>query len=305
MRKTMAELTKGEKISLTKQAKRICVDFVCEVCGKKDNLTPGRRKHRRTCSRKCSGVLNSNRLKLFWENPSTEFIQKLRTKAVERRKFGRADKETKPEKTFREELEKRKIVYDPQFRFGGLMVVDFFIPSLQAFVFIDGSYWHSLESSLEKDGQQVLYARSKGIKVYRFTDKEVFRNVKKCVDFVLEDAEQPFSFAEVIDKLTILAIKAQLVKGERAKQILKDYRRMETVVLAGLEHYYIANPRKVLEVLKELSVTNIKIFMLVDKVQKNEHTKAEAKKLQDLNSYRSQLKNAINAFFDERQEDKI
>ncbi len=55
----------------------------------------------------------------------------------------------------------------------------------------------------------------------------------------------------------------------------------------------------------KLSVTNIKIFMLVDKVQKNEHTKEDAKKLQDLNSHRAQLANAINEFFNERQEIKV
>ena len=55
----------------------------------------------------------------------------------------------------------------------------------------------------------------------------------------------------------------------------------------------------------ELSITNCKIFALVDRVQKNEHTKEDAKKLQDLNSYRSQLVNAINEFFGERQDIKI
>lgn len=55
----------------------------------------------------------------------------------------------------------------------------------------------------------------------------------------------------------------------------------------------------------KLSVVNIKIFMLVDKVQRNEHTKEDAKKIQDLNGYRSQLTNAINSYFDERQEVKV
>lgn len=55
----------------------------------------------------------------------------------------------------------------------------------------------------------------------------------------------------------------------------------------------------------ELSITNIKVFFLVDKVQKDEHTKEDAKKLQDLNNYRSQLTNAINEYFDERQEVKV
>lgn len=55
----------------------------------------------------------------------------------------------------------------------------------------------------------------------------------------------------------------------------------------------------------ELSITNCKIFALVDRVQKNEHTKEDAKKLQDLNSYRSKLVNAINEFFGERQDIKL
>ena len=55
----------------------------------------------------------------------------------------------------------------------------------------------------------------------------------------------------------------------------------------------------------ELSVTNIKIFMLVDKVQKNEHTREDAKKLQDLNTYRSELCNALNQEFKEREAIKL
>ena len=59
------------------------------------------------------------------------------------------------------------------------------------------------------------------------------------------------------------------------------------------------------ELIDILSVTNIKIFMLIEKVQHNEHTKEDAKKIQDLNSYRSQVTNAINDFFSERQEIKV
>lgn len=55
----------------------------------------------------------------------------------------------------------------------------------------------------------------------------------------------------------------------------------------------------------ELSITNIKVFYLVDKVQKNEHSKEDAKKLQELNSYRSQLTNAINEYFGERTDIKV
>lgn len=55
----------------------------------------------------------------------------------------------------------------------------------------------------------------------------------------------------------------------------------------------------------ELSVTNIKIFFLVDLVQRNKHTKKDAKRLQDLNLYRSKLMNAINKHFDEEQQVKV
>lgn len=55
------------------------------------------------------------------------------------------------------------------------------------------------------------------------------------------------------------------------------------------------------QLIDELSITNNKIFYLVDKVQKDEHTREEAKKIQDLNSQRSALVNAINAYFKEEQ----
>lgn len=55
----------------------------------------------------------------------------------------------------------------------------------------------------------------------------------------------------------------------------------------------------------ELSITNCKIFALVDRVQKNKHTREDSKKLQELNSYRSQLTNALNEEFGDRIDVKI
>ena len=45
--------------------------------------------------------------------------------------------------------------------------------------------------------------------------------------------------------------------------------------------------------------------MLVDKVQSGNFEKEDAKKIQDLNKYRSELTNAINSYFKERIEVKI
>jgi len=55
----------------------------------------------------------------------------------------------------------------------------------------------------------------------------------------------------------------------------------------------------------ELGITNCKIFYLVDKVQKDEHTREDAKKIQDLNKLRSEYVNAINAYFKEEQQIKV
>lgn len=59
------------------------------------------------------------------------------------------------------------------------------------------------------------------------------------------------------------------------------------------------------ELIDELGITNNKIFYLVDKVQKDEHTREDAKKIQDLNSRRSLLVNAINEYFNEKVNIKV
>jgi hypothetical protein len=55
------------------------------------------------------------------------------------------------------------------------------------------------------------------------------------------------------------------------------------------------------QIIDEISVVNIKIYMLVDRVQKNEHTLEDAKRIQDLNKYRAELMNAINKEFKQQQ----
>jgi len=53
------------------------------------------------------------------------------------------------------------------------------------------------------------------------------------------------------------------------------------------------------DLVDELSITNIKIYFLEEKVANNIHTKEEAKKIQELNKYRSQLKNALSEEFNQ------
>ena len=51
----------------------------------------------------------------------------------------------------------------------------------------------------------------------------------------------------------------------------------------------------------ELTVTNIKIFHLVDKIEKNKHTKEDARKAQELNAYRGKTMNALNKEFKQKE----
>ena len=57
------------------------------------------------------------------------------------------------------------------------------------------------------------------------------------------------------------------------------------------------------ELIDELSITNNKIWHLIDKVYDDIHTREEAKTIQDLNKYRSSLINAINEYFKDSKKD--
>jgi len=57
------------------------------------------------------------------------------------------------------------------------------------------------------------------------------------------------------------------------------------------------------EMIDELSIANIKVFHLIDKVLADTHTREEAKKVQDINQHRSNLVNGINEYFKDGKRD--
>lgn len=59
------------------------------------------------------------------------------------------------------------------------------------------------------------------------------------------------------------------------------------------------------EIIDELSVTNIKIFFLIEKLQDGKGTTEEAQKVQLLNKHRSDLMNAISQEFKQKERIKI
>jgi len=63
--------------------------------------------------------------------------------------------------------------------------------------------------------------------------------------------------------------------------------------------------KTIAELIDELCICNMKVFTLIDKVMADDFIKDDAKKIQALNRYRSQLKNAISSYFNERSEVKV
>lgn len=120
------------------------------------------------------------------------------------------------------------------------------------------------------------------------------------------------SIASLIDELSVTNIKIfHLVeKIEKNEHSLEDAKKLEDLNKYRLELGNALNKSKPMKksiavIIDELSVTNIKIFHLVEKIEKNKHTLSDAKKAHDLNRYRSKLCNAINREFKERQNIKV
>ena len=119
------------------------------------------------------------------------------------------------------------------------------------------------------------------------------------------------SVATIIDELSVTSIKIfHLAQKMEKKHTSEDVKKLEELNKYHLELCRALDKSKSMKksfstLIDDLTVTNIKIFHLVDKIRDNKHTKLDAKKAQDLNSYRSELCNAINREFKERENIKI
>lgn len=120
------------------------------------------------------------------------------------------------------------------------------------------------------------------------------------------------SVATIIDELTVTNIKIfHLVeKIEKGKHTPQGAKKLDDLNKYRSELHHALDRSKVMKksissIIDELTVTNIKIFNLVEKILKNEHTRQDAKKAQDLNRYRSELCNALNREFKERENIRV
>lgn len=66
--------------------------------------------------------------------------------------------------------------------------VDFFLPALNAIIFCDGDYWHSLPDKVKRDAKQTQQLMDMGFTVHRFLGSVILENPEACVQHVLSES---------------------------------------------------------------------------------------------------------------------
>jgi len=144
---------KGNENPNWKGGKKI---FYCMNCKKKIEDYDSQRKNKtQFCSNKCKGIYY------------TSYTQKSNMKI---------------ELLIGEELNKRKINNIPQKGLFDIAVADFFLPESNIAIFCDGDYWHRLPGRQENDKIRTRKLEYKGIKVFRFWEKDIINSPKLCMD---------------------------------------------------------------------------------------------------------------------------
>ena len=72
----------------------------------------------------------------------------------------------------------------------GNYIVDFFCPGAKLVIEVDGSQHYS-DAMTEKDRIRDEYMRKHGLKVLRYTDTEVLKNIEGVVENILENLRAP------------------------------------------------------------------------------------------------------------------
>ncbi len=90
-------------------------------------------------------------------------------------------KNTSIELAIEQELVNRHIPYLKQAPVEGIALVDFLL-SNKIIIQCDGDYWHSRKINKGKDIAQDTVLFFKGYKIFRFTETEINKSAKKCVD---------------------------------------------------------------------------------------------------------------------------
>lgn len=94
-------------------------------------------------------------------------------------------KQTSIETAIENELMARGIAYQGQQPLCGITICDFFLPGLNAAVYCDGDYWHSIPKTVARDTVQNEVLRQNGYAVFRFTEAAIKQSASDCIDGML------------------------------------------------------------------------------------------------------------------------
>ena len=70
-------------------------------------------------------------------------------------------------------------------RIIGNYIVDFYCPKAKLIIEVDGGQ-HYIDEGLEKNKERDIYMKDKGMKVLRFSDREVFNNINEVITMIYE-----------------------------------------------------------------------------------------------------------------------
>ena len=129
----------------------------CKNCGKSFIMKRSRIKTQIFCSRQCSGIWTAKNLVKF--------------------------RDTSIELMIEQELKKRNISYQKQVPILTTAIVDFLLPN-KIIIQCDGNFWHSRKINKGKDIAQDTVLQFNGYKVYRFTETEIKKSAKRCLEKV-------------------------------------------------------------------------------------------------------------------------
>lgn len=138
------------------------IKIVCFTCGKEKLIPPSARNRGNRgcfCSSRCFGIWNNKQM---------------------------PTKDTSIEIAIEQELIKQKIPYLKQCPIEGIALVDFLLPN-KIIIQADGDYWHSFQKAKDKDINQDFLLGFKGYKVFRFTETQINKSVKRCINKVIKE----------------------------------------------------------------------------------------------------------------------
>ena len=138
---------RGDKHFLFNQVPKIC-----EWCGREYWVTQSRKETAHFCSCQCHGAYSVRK----------------------------ANKISKPEIIVNDALTNLGLLFESQYRIGKYSC-DFALPQYNLVIEVDGDYWHSLSASIKRDKRKDIYLSSKGWIVLRFKEKDIYRNLTKCL----------------------------------------------------------------------------------------------------------------------------